>query len=95
MVPREQTGVPARPLRILFERLWGWGEVHEEWRRGSVTPSFKTDKKEGLGNCSQVNLSTVPELVMEQLILEIIPGCMKDRQATVSSQHRFTKRGHA
>lgn len=66
----------------------------EDWRRGIVALSFKTDKKEGPGNCSQVNFSTVPELLMEQLILEIIPGCMKDRQVTVSSQHRFTKGSH-
>lgn len=94
-MPREQAGVPARPLRILFERLWGSGKVPEDWRRGSVAPSFKIDKKEGPGNCSQVNFSTVPELVMEQLILEIIPGCMKHGQVTVSSQHGFTKGSHA
>lgn len=94
-MPREQAGVPARTLEILFERLWGLGEVPEDWRRGSVTPGFKTDKKEGPGNCSQVSLRTVPEMVMEQLILESIPGCKKDRLVTVSSQHGFTKRSHA
>ena len=38
---RELAEVIARPLSIIFCKLWGMGEVPEDWRKANVTPIFK------------------------------------------------------
>jgi len=37
-VLRELVDEIAKPLSILFERLWRFGEVPTDWRRGNITP---------------------------------------------------------
>ena len=71
-VLRELVDVIAEPLSIIFERSWRTGEVPEDWRKASVTPVFKKDKKEDPGNYRPVSLTCILGKVMEQLILEAI-----------------------
>ena len=52
-VLRELEVIVARPLSIIFHKLWGMGEVPEDWRKPNVTPVFKKGKKEVLGNYRQ------------------------------------------
>lgn len=67
------------------------GEVPKDWKKAKVTLVFKNGKKENLGNCMSVNLTTIPRNMMDQLILETISKYIKDRNVTGSSQHGFMK----
>lgn len=40
----------AKPLSIVFEKLWQFGEVSSEWKRGSVVLIFKNGEKEDVGD---------------------------------------------
>ena len=44
-VLRELAEVTAEPHSITCERSWRTGDVPEHWRRASVTPVFKKNKK--------------------------------------------------
>ena len=52
----------------------------EDWRKASVTPVFKKGKKEDPGNYRLVSLTSIPEKVMEQLILEVISEHVRKRR---------------
>jgi len=60
-VLRKLAEVIAELLSIISERSWRMGEVPERWRIASVTPAFKNDKKEDLGNYRPVSLTSIPE----------------------------------
>ena len=71
-VLRELADVIAEPLSIIFERSWRTGEVPMDWRKANVTPVFKKGKKDDPGNYRSVSLTSTPQKMMEQLILEVI-----------------------
>lgn len=48
--------VTARPLLTIFERSRPSGEYSETWKKANITPIFKKDKKEDLGNYSHNGL---------------------------------------
>ncbi|KFP08524.1 hypothetical protein N300_08319, partial [Calypte anna] len=77
---RELVDVIARLLPIIFGKYLGTGEMPEDWRKAIVTPVFKKGKKEDPGNYSPVSLTSIPEKVMEQLILDTVSRHIKDKR---------------
>ena len=62
-------------------------EVHEEWRKASVTPVFKKRRKDDLqGNYRPVTLTSVPGNVIKQLILDVISK-QGEEKVSRNSQH--------
>ena len=52
---RKLADVMVRPLEILFERSWRFGEVPEDWKTANGNPLLKQGKKEDAGSCQPVS----------------------------------------
>lgn len=85
---RELTNVIVRLLSVIFERSQWSGEVPDDLKKARITPFFK---KEYIGNYKIVSLTTVSEMVIEQILLEAISKNTKNKKVTGNSQHGFIK----
>jgi len=52
-VLRELADEVAKSLSIIFESSWWSGEVPTNWRRGSITPFLKREKRKTMGTTGQ------------------------------------------
>ncbi|KAK4833053.1 hypothetical protein QYF61_027555, partial [Mycteria americana] len=90
-VLRELAEVLIKLLSIIYQQSWLTGEVPVDWKLTNVTPIYKNSQKEDSGNYRPVSLTSVPEKVMERIILSTITWHVQDNQVIGSSQHGLMK----
>jgi len=79
-VLRELAEELAKPLSIIHEQSWLTGEVPDDWRIANVTPIYKKGQKEDPRSYRPVSLTSVLGKIMEQFILSVLTGHVKDNQ---------------
>lgn len=90
---KELADVIAKPLSILFKRLWRTPEAPEESRKTIVTPIFKKGKKKDPGNYRPVNLTFTLDVMCKPV--GGISKHVEEKKVVRSSQHGFIKGNNA
>ncbi|KAJ7424017.1 RNA-directed DNA polymerase from mobile element jockey-like protein [Pitangus sulphuratus] len=90
-VLKELAEVMTGPLLIIYLRSWESGEVPADWKLAKVIPIYKKGVREDPGNYRSVILTSVPEKIMEKIILGAFERHLKDNAFIRHSQCGFTK----
>ncbi|PKU41110.1 hypothetical protein llap_8580 [Limosa lapponica baueri] len=85
-VLRELVDVLTEPLSIIYQQSWQTGEVPADWHLANVMPIHKKGWQDDPGNYRPVSLTSVPEKVMEQIILSDVMQPVGGWSRAVSSR---------
>ena len=80
----ELDDVIARPLPIIFQQSWKFGEIPVDWKLANAVPIRKKIKKDDLGNYEPVSLTSVPGKI-EKIIQGIIEKHLKTMKSLVTA----------
>lgn len=80
--------VTLRPLSIIFQWSWNSGKVPIDWKLSNVT-IFKKGNKVNFGNYWPFSLTSVPDKILEKLILGVFEKHTKNNVVISHSQHSF------
>ena len=61
--------IVAKVLSTILEKSWQSGEIPGGWKKGNIAQNFK-DRKDDPGNYQPISLTSVPEVIMEYILLE-------------------------
>ena len=87
---KETANVLSLPLSIVFKRSLDEGVVPDDWRRGNITPIFKSGSKMSPGNYRPVYLTCIICKIMESIIRDDIVQHLSNHHLIHASQHGFT-----
>lgn len=65
----------AKPLSIIFEKIWLSGKIPSDWEKGSIASVFKKERKKDLSNYRSVGL-TLASLPFTICLLLASPFCI-------------------
>lgn len=86
---RELADVVVMLLSTIFEK--SWREVPDDWKNANVTSIFKKGKKENPGNYQLVSFTSIPAMIMEMVILEVVTKNIKEKKVIRNSQRGLIK----
>ncbi|KFV66168.1 RNA-directed DNA polymerase from mobile element jockey, partial [Dryobates pubescens] len=76
--PRVLRELADELAKLIFQQSWLSGEVPDDWKLANVMPIHKKGQKDDPGNYRPVSLTTVPEKILEQVILSAITRHLQD-----------------
>lgn len=82
---RQLVNEVAKPLFILFEKLWQASELPTAWKRRHISPIFEKGNKEDTGNYRPVSGISVLIKIMEQSPLETMLRYMENNEVIADS----------
>jgi len=82
---REWVDEVTKPLPTIREKSRQSSEVPSDWKRGNITPTFKKGKNEDPENYRPISLTSVPSMIMEQILLETMLRHMENKEMTGDS----------
>jgi len=81
--------VVAKPLFVIFEKSWQSGEVPTDWKMGNTTLFFEKGEKEDPGNYRLVSLTSVPDKITEQILLETMLRHMEKKEVICDGDNQY------
>lgn len=89
---RELADVITGILLLMFQHSWESREVQDDWKLENVVLVLKKDKKKDSGNYRLFHITSMPDKIMEKIILGVTEKHLKDNAVIGQIQHSFSSR---